>query len=154
MSSPPEASQPEASQPEASQPEASQPEASRPDERLRRREAGQTVVVLGAIVLACFAWRLEEGRRTSASRRPAGPTSARFQVDLNGASVEELMLLPGIGPALARRIVEHRRSSGPFPTLEALDEVQGIGAAKLAGAAPYLTVAAADGESAGGRGVE
>jgi competence protein ComEA len=44
----------------------------------------------------------------------------------------ELEALPGIGPALARRIVADRESQGPFATVAALDRVPGIGPALLA----------------------
>jgi competence protein ComEA len=48
-------------------------------------------------------------------------------VELNRASAEELAALPGIGPALARRIVEWRESHGPFRSAAELENVQGIG---------------------------
>jgi len=48
-------------------------------------------------------------------------------IDVNRASVDELRALPGIGPVLARRIVEHRRRHGPFPDLASLQRVRGIG---------------------------
>lgn len=101
--------------------------------------AGQTVVALGGIVLALLAWRSEATRRL-AEPREGEPVSARLQVDLNHASVEELMLLPGLGPTLAGRIVEHRQTVGSFASLDALSEVQGVGVAKIRGVAPYLTV--------------
>jgi competence protein ComEA len=49
------------------------------------------------------------------------------RIDVNRASVEELTVLPGIGPALASRIVESRESHGPFRTPEELLRVRGIG---------------------------
>jgi len=52
-------------------------------------------------------------------------------LDLNRATPEELERLPGIGPALARRIVEHRATRGPFRRVEDLVEVPGIGPATL-----------------------
>jgi competence protein ComEA len=52
-------------------------------------------------------------------------------VDVNTASAEELDALPGIGPALAARIVEHRARGGRFRSLEALAEVPGIGPATV-----------------------
>ncbi len=56
---------------------------------------------------------------------PAGP------VDLNAATAAELDRLPGIGPATAQAIVEHRGANGPFVTVDDLEAVRGIGPAKL-----------------------
>ena len=52
-------------------------------------------------------------------------------VDLNRASAAELDELPGIGPATAAAIVEHREQHGPFASVEDLEAVRGIGPAKL-----------------------
>jgi competence protein ComEA len=48
-------------------------------------------------------------------------------VDLDRASIAQIEGLPGIGPALARRIVAHRDSAGSFGALEAVCEVRGVG---------------------------
>jgi competence ComEA-like helix-hairpin-helix protein len=56
------------------------------------------------------------------ARAPAGPVP----VDLNRASAEALQELPGVGPALARRIVE-ARAAAPFRSVEDLARVRGIG---------------------------
>lgn len=48
-------------------------------------------------------------------------------VDLNTATPDELETLPGVGPALARRIVEFRQRHGPFATVDDLVEVPGVG---------------------------
>ncbi len=53
-------------------------------------------------------------------------------LDLNTATAEELDTLPGIGPELARRILEYREEHGPFTSVEELLNVSGIGEAKLA----------------------
>jgi competence ComEA-like helix-hairpin-helix protein len=53
-------------------------------------------------------------------------------VNVNRATAVELEALPGIGPALARRIVADREAQGPFATVAALDRVSGIGPALLA----------------------
>lgn len=65
--------------------------------------------------------------------RSGGPVSTRSEgiVDVNRASVDELESLPGIGPALAGRIVEARRGRGRFRTVDELIEVPGIGPAVL-----------------------
>ncbi len=53
-------------------------------------------------------------------------------LDLNRATARELEALPGIGPALARRILAYRESHGPFRRVEDLQKVSGIGPARLA----------------------
>lgn len=53
-------------------------------------------------------------------------------IDLNEAGVEKLDQLPGVGPVLAERIVEHRNREGGFASVDELSEVSGIGPAKLA----------------------
>jgi competence ComEA-like helix-hairpin-helix protein len=58
---------------------------------------------------------------------PLRPSPAVGRIDVNTATAAELELLPGIGPALARRIVDDRAERGPFRTLDDLDRVHGIG---------------------------
>ncbi|EGF53804.1 ComEA family DNA-binding protein [Actinomyces sp. oral taxon 170] len=60
-----------------------------------------------------------------------GDGGASGTVNINTASASELEKLPGIGPALAQRIVEYRDSHGPFASVDALTDVPGIGKAKL-----------------------
>lgn len=62
-------------------------------------------------------------------RRPDAPAQ---RLDVNTATVEQLEALPGIGPATARAIIEHRTRHGPFRTVRQLLDVRGIGEAKLA----------------------
>ena len=52
-------------------------------------------------------------------------------LDLNEATAEELDVLPGVGPATATAIVDHRARNGPFASVEDLEAVRGIGPAKL-----------------------
>lgn len=53
-------------------------------------------------------------------------------VHINTATAEDLMTLPGVGPATAERIIAYREANGPFADLAALDAVSGIGPAMLA----------------------
>ena len=61
-------------------------------------------------------------------------------IDLNRASAEDLDALPGIGPALAQRIIDHRQAHGPFKKVEDLEGVSGFGAKKLEKIKPYLSI--------------
>jgi competence ComEA-like helix-hairpin-helix protein len=77
-----------------------------------------------------------EGGRSEAPGRSVSPSNAI--VDLNSASAEELEALPGVGPALARRIVEWRTANGRFRAVDDLDHVPGIGPAMLARLRPQV----------------
>ncbi|WP_087485320.1 helix-hairpin-helix domain-containing protein [Brachybacterium massiliense] len=61
----------------------------------------------------------------------SGSTGSQGQIDLNTASAAELEELPGVGPAIAQRILEHREKNGPFTSVDGLLEVSGIGPATL-----------------------
>jgi len=61
----------------------------------------------------------------------AGPTAPPGPIDLNRATAAELDELPGIGPATAQAIVDHRSTNGPFASIDDLEAVRGIGPAKL-----------------------
>ncbi len=60
-------------------------------------------------------------------------------ININTASAARLEDLPGIGPALAQRIVAHREANGPFASAEGLTAVSGIGARKLEGMIDMVT---------------
>ena len=61
-------------------------------------------------------------------------------LDLNTATAEELTALPGIGEALAQRIVDYREAHGPFEAVEDIMNVSGIGEGKLAGMEGLIAV--------------
>jgi competence protein ComEA len=79
---------------------------------------------------------------------PAAGDSAREKsafaldgrLDLNRASADELEGLPGIGPKTAQRILDDRRTRGPFRKPSDLTRVKGIGAKTLARLLPHVTV--------------
>lgn len=79
-------------------------------------------------------------KKSSSTRAGTEKNNSAVQiVRINSASVSELQQLPGIGPALAQRIVDIR-SRGRFVSVEDLLRVPGIGKAKLAKLRDYVEV--------------
>jgi len=72
----------------------------------------------------------------------AAPASSNAQgrVNLNTAGAADLQRLPGIGPALAERIIAHREAHGPFARMADVTRVSGIGPRTLERLAPEATV--------------
>ena len=79
-------------------------------------------------------------KKYGSAKAGSGRNNSMMQnVRINSASVSELQQLPGIGPALAQRIIE-TRSGGRFNSAEDLLRVPGIGKAKLAKLRNYVEV--------------
>lgn len=76
----------------------------------------------------------------AAAGSSGGSTPGGGVVNINTAGVSELEALPGIGPALAARIVEYRDGHGPFASVDDLTDVPGIGPAKLEALRSQATV--------------
>jgi len=74
---------------------------------------------------------VSEARRLSNKPKP---------VDLNSATVADFDQLPGVGPVLAKRIMDYRKSVGRFYAVEDLRAVKGIGTKKLDQLKPFVTV--------------
>ena len=81
---------------------------------------------------------VEPERIAASSRRRTSATEPVAILDVNRATAAQLESLPGIGPALAARIVE-ARASAPFQSLADLDRVKGIGPSKLEKLGSHLT---------------
>lgn len=133
-------------------------------ERVTARERA-ILAVLGALALAALAvlaWQrrpvpltitaapapsLDQARDGALSEVDGAPSAAwdgrladARQVDVNTADASELERLPGVGSALARRIVEDRESHGAFSSVEDLTRVRGIGPETRERLEPYVTV--------------
>ena len=61
-------------------------------------------------------------------------------LDLNTATLQQLMLLPGIGETLGQRIIDYRTEHNGFTSVDELKQVSGIGDKKFAQIAPYVNV--------------
>lgn len=98
-------------------------ESARPGRRVR----------LGAVLRAvCFAAVL--GGALAAGAVPDGV------VNVNTATAEELVRLPGIGDSKARAILDYRKERGAFKSVEQLREVKGIGDAALERMRPHVAL--------------
>lgn len=75
---------------------------------------------------------------TAAAAAPAH--AAEGKVNINSATVDQLQLLPRVGPAVAERIVEHRKANGAFKAAEDLMLVRGIGEASFSNLKPYIAL--------------
>ena len=70
------------------------------------------------------------------SKEPA----VHFPIDLNSATMEELMALPGIGETYAQRILDYREKNGPYRAVEELLNVDGIGESRLKSIYDLVTI--------------
>jgi competence protein ComEA len=68
-----------------------------------------------------------------------GPATGGL-INLNTATLEELDKLPGIGPAIAQRIIDYRENVGPFITIEEITQVSGIGEVTFSKIRDLITV--------------
>lgn len=107
---------------------------------IRRRDqlvVGVLTFLLWSSWLISFTWKGGfRGQLVDIDR--TRPTPVRFAIDLNQAGRAEFALLPGIGEAKARRIVELRTRLGRFRQHEELLQVKGIGPKTMAAMRPYL----------------
>ena len=102
----------------------------------------------GLVVLLCVGVLVGGAMLVHPARRVAAPPAVRpiavrgvavvvpvlverAKVDINLAGSDELATLPGIGPALAARILAYRSEHGPFRTVDDLTAVKGIGPATV-----------------------
>ena len=84
---------------------------------------------------SCGEWDDRVGVATHKSK-PAGASKSPSRIiDINTASQVELESLPGIGPVIARRIIEGR----PYGAADELRRVQGLGEKRMAEIRPFVT---------------
>ena len=89
------------------------------------------MIAYRALVFTRISWdsrpggELSNTTETYKNRRRQG--RGLIDVDVNVAGENELILLPTIGPVLAKRIIEYRNQHGDFQDLSELEKVRGVG---------------------------
>ncbi len=78
--------------------------------------------------------------RSDAEESTAEDDTATAKVNINAASKQELMTLPGIGEVMSDRIIAFRTDIGPFHSIGDLRKVKGISKRKLEQLAPFITI--------------
>lgn len=92
---------------------------------------------------AIFAVACSIGVALAEGKAPTG------KVNVNTATAQQLEDLPGIGPALAKRILEYRQKAGGFKSTNELLNVKGIGEKSLLKLQPHVTVGESPAKGAG-----
>ena len=86
---------------------------------------------------------VEGGASADPTLSRIGEPAAAYRIDLNTATLQQLVELPGIGLQLAARIIEYRESRGRFESVYELLNVKGIGEARFRRLLPLVTVSPA-----------
>ena len=77
---------------------------------------------------------------SNAEESTAEDDTATMAVNINKASKQELMTLPGVGEVISDRIIAYRSNNGPFRSLDELRKVKGISKRKLEQLLPFIVI--------------
>lgn len=112
--------------------------------RARWPLASQRVLLAAAAALLAFSLLSARREAGTAPEAPAPDDPAiEVRIDLNRAPAADLEALPGIGAALAARIVADREARGPFSSVDDVTRVSGVGRGLVAQLRPLVTCGAA-----------
>ena len=113
------------------------------------KKAGIFVMVAICLIFAAFIGGYALGRNSNRAtvqiqsptiHTPGQSTPSDEKLNINTATLEELMILPGIGPELAQRILDFRQTHGAFTSIADLYLVEGIGEKRIDAIADLITV--------------
>lgn len=91
-----------------------------------------TALLLTLTLPAVFSQdRSMAAKPAATAKAPAAKIESGKVVNINQATLNQLIEIKGVGPVMAQRIVEFREKNGPFKKLEDLLSVKGIGEKKL-----------------------
>jgi competence protein ComEA len=109
------------------------------------------LIVVLAVVFAgpVFAPAVLSAQQQQPPATQAPAKAAATTVNLNTATAEQLDGLPGVGPAMAARILEYRQQNGGFKKIEELMNIKGIGEKSFLKLKPLITVTPAKTTPAG-----
>lgn len=115
---------------------------------------GIGLALSGLVVLESCRWQpspsgneSEPLVRQAPARLPSESFELGDRLDINAAGARELESLPGIGPVLARRIVEFRAQNPPFRRIEEILIIRGIGRRKFEALRDRIQVADSTGQA-------
>lgn len=102
------------------------------------KEPETTAIQISSLTEAAASSAKSAGSASKSSDNSA--TAVSYPINLNTATVEELVSIDGLGESRASAIIEYRDYLGGYTSVEQIKEISGIGDATYAKLAPYLTV--------------
>lgn len=97
------------------------------------------IIIIGALLLGGAILRVSHLKFFKEERVEVAYHNQLHKLNINKASLEELITLPYIGQELAQRILEYRKKQGKFKSLEELLQIKGIGEKRLNLIKEYIT---------------
>ena len=86
---------------------------------------------LAWVMLICLSLALTPLSALGQQSKSSPKAASTEKVNLNTATVEQLQTLPGVGPSIAKRILDHRTKNGKFNKIDEILNVKGIGEKKF-----------------------